>query len=310
MKVAILPALRIITAVISIAVLIGLVLFIEPGKLFEAFQSVSAGHVVLGLGLVQVQIVLSAVRWRFTAARLGQTMPLTLAIREYYVASLLNQTLPGGMAGDALRAYRGRSEAEGGWKRPAQAVVLERLSGQFAFFALTGIGLLAWPLLLSSEMPDGFGAVAGVAVMVLMALALVWLWRGALPERFAGLKPDFAVVFWQDGAAFVQIGLSVVVVASYVATFFIASDAVGAPLPWVAAVTAVPLCLLAMLVPSAIGGWGTREAAAAAMWPLLGFSPGQGLSASLLYGGISLAGALPGLGDLAVAAWRGRIGRA
>ncbi|MBD0415299.1 lysylphosphatidylglycerol synthase transmembrane domain-containing protein [Oryzicola mucosus] len=304
------PGLRIVTAVASIAVVIGLVLFIEPAGVFEAFQSVSAGHVVLGLGLVQAQIVLSAVRWRFTAARLGQTMSLSLAIREYYIASLLNQTLPGGMAGDALRAYRGRTETEGGWKRPAQAVVFERLSGQFAFFALTALSLLAWPLLLSPQMPEGFGAAMGVAAMVVAALLLAWLWRGSLPARFAALKPDFAVVFWQDGAAFVQIGLSAVVVASYVTTFFIASGAVGAPLPWVAAVTVVPLCLLAMLVPSAIGGWGTREAAAAALWPILGFTAGQGLSASLLYGVISLAGALPGLGVLAFAAWRGGIGRA
>ena len=97
-----------------------------------------------------------------------------------------------------------------------------------------------------------------------------------------------------------QAGLSALIVASYVLTFLLASDAVGATLPPIAAVTVVPLCLLTMLVPIGIGGWGTREAAATALWPLFGFTGAEGLAASLLYGVFSLAGtALPGLVVLA-----------
>ena len=66
---------------------------------------------LVGLALVQVQIVVSALRWRVTAARLGQRIGLGRAVREYYVATLLNQTLPGGVAGDAARVYRNRETA-------------------------------------------------------------------------------------------------------------------------------------------------------------------------------------------------------
>jgi len=79
-----------------------------------------------------------------------------------------------------------------------------------------------------------------------------------------------------------MVGLSALIVASYVLTFLLASDAVGATLPPIAAVTVVPLCLLTMLVPIGIGGGGTREAAAAALWPLFGFTGAEGLAASLL----------------------------
>src|SRR5699024_12175397 len=50
-------------------------------------------------------------------------------VGDYYLALFVNQTLPGGVAGDALRAHRHarHSDAAG----PAwQAVVIERASGQ------------------------------------------------------------------------------------------------------------------------------------------------------------------------------------
>ncbi|MAM09080.1 MAG: hypothetical protein CML23_01180 [Rhizobiaceae bacterium] len=58
---------------------------------------------------------------------------------------------------------------------------------------------------------------------------------------------------------------------------------------------------MTMLIPAGAGGWGTREAAAAALWPLFGLTSAEGLSASLLYGLISLFGVAPqGLVLLAV----------
>lgn len=299
--------------VLCLGLLVGLFLAVDPARIVEALRSVPPASVLAGLVLVQVQIVLSALRWRFTAGRLGHRIPLPLAVSEYYVSSTLNQILPGGMAGDALRAYRGRTEDPGGWKRPATAVLLERLSGQVAFFLLTGVGLIAWPVFLSDRLPEGFTALLLTFVLVLIGgFALgVTVWKSRFLLRFERLKPDLLAVFWRDGAFLVQAGLSVAIVASYVATFLIAADAVGAPMPLIGALTAIPLCLLTMLIPVGIGGWGTRELAAAALWPLFGYSSAQGLSASLLYGALSFAGAaIPGLVVILRSLMRGRIGRA
>ena len=64
---------------------------------------------------------------------------------------------------------------------------------------------------------------------------------------------------------------------------------------------------MTMLIPAGIGGWGTREAAAAALWPLFGLTGADGLSASLLYGLLSLLGVAPqGLILLAVTLRRRR----
>ncbi|MBW8322407.1 MAG: flippase-like domain-containing protein [Rhizobium sp.] len=285
----------------GLLLLAAVLLAVDPAGVIEALSRVPSGHILAAVLVVQVQIVLSALRWRFTAARLGHAISVPIAVREYYLGGVLNQILPGGIAGDAARVYRSRQENPGGWKRAATAVVLERLSGQLAFLLLTCLGLLAWPILLPDSLPIALSPAIWTVVAVVVALSAIVAWFGApLKARLGQFGPDIHAAFWKDGALGVQAGLSTLIVASYVLTFLLASDAVGATLPPIAAVTVVPLCLLTMLVPIGIGGWGTREAAAAALWPLFGFTGAEGLAASLLYGVFSLAGAaLPGLVVLA-----------
>ena len=109
------------------------------------------------------------------------------------------------------------------------------------------------------------------------------------------LQTAFAQVFLEERAWLLHTALSVAIVGSYIAMFMVASAAVGAPLPALAAVTAIPLGLLTMLIPATIAGWGARETAAASLWPLFGYTASDGVAASILYGLMALAGATPGL---------------
>lgn len=305
--------LAFISVAACLALLLALILTTGSANLITTFKKVPPGHILAALFVVQIQIVASACRWQFTARRLGHEIAMPTAIREYYVASALNLVLPGGMAGDALRAYRSRTEGRGGWKRPAAAVFLERLSGQFAFFAVSGAGLLLWPFVLHEHLPDHFDIFIWIfiGVLVMAAAFAVTLKNAWLPERYRSLGPELATVFWRRGAWLIQASLSLLIVASYIITFLIASDAVGAHLPAIAAFTIIPLCLMTMLIPAGVGGWGTREAAAAALWPLFGFTSADGLAASLLYGLLSLAGAaIPGVASVVISLFKGRIGRA
>ncbi|WP_246085244.1 lysylphosphatidylglycerol synthase transmembrane domain-containing protein [Rhizobium glycinendophyticum] len=263
----------------------------------DAFLQISYGPVLTALAIVQLQVILSAIRWRFTAQRLGQTIGLAEAIREYYVASLLNQSLPGGMGGDAIRAWRTRVEGKGGWKLPAKGILYERLSGQAAFLVIVIIGLPLWPVLISGSAPIslGWGAVALCAIGLAAGAGLWWLAHHSTNPILRQIRQDASEVFLRRQAWLVQLGLSVVVVAAYIAVFMISSQAIGAGLPIQAALTIIPLCLLSMLIPVGLGGWGTREAAAMALWPLTGFTAADGFAASLLYGFLSLVGSAPGL---------------
>ncbi|CDZ29856.1 lysylphosphatidylglycerol synthase transmembrane domain-containing protein [Neorhizobium galegae] len=303
--------LKLIGLSAAFALLIAVILRFDPQRIAASLASADSTYISAGLILVQVQIVLSALRWRFTATRLGQHLGVGKAIGDYYLGTLLNQILPGGVAGDAVRAVRNRTHDDGGWKVPAQAVLFERIAGQGVFFVIATFGVMFWPLLGGAAIPEdlrhlisGFALVAaGFAVMFLLLLRFP---PRRIQPLLAALKMALAQVFLRDRAWIVQTLFSLVIVASYIAMFMLASAAVGAPLPALAAVTAIPLCLLMMLIPATIAGWGAREAAAAALWPLFGYAASDGVAASILYGILALVGAAPGLAFILAALFSSR----
>jgi glycosyltransferase 2 family protein len=261
------------------------------------------GLVLVGVGIVQAQVMLSSLRWKFTAGRLDLHLPLLRAAREYYVAVFLNQVLPGGVAGDAVRTYRNRTQDAAGesrWRASLRSVVLERAAGQIAFFLIATGGLLAWPLFLPASVPEDVEALVAVPVLVFAALAGIVAFaaiRGPKRIRRAltDIGPDIRNVFILRGAWFYQAALSLTIVSSYIAVFVVAGAALGVTIPSIGWFTIVPMVLLAMLIPISIGGWGLREGAAAALFPLVGIDASLALAIAILYGLINLAGSLPGL---------------
>ncbi|WP_071832844.1 lysylphosphatidylglycerol synthase transmembrane domain-containing protein [Pararhizobium antarcticum] len=281
---------RLAASLLLIGLVAALLLLVDLGAVLSALDEVSLGHVMAGLLLVQVQIVVSAARWHFTAARLSFPMSRLQAVREYYVATAVNQLAPGGVAGDALRAFRLRDGDPGGLKRSAKTVVFERLSGQMSFFAFFAVGLFFWRFLPGQAQIPGGILLPVTAILAGLIVALV-----LVAKRYQGLGMELHAVFVSRYAWAVQAALSVTVMLAYVGLFMLTAHAVGAPLPPVGALTIVPASLLVMLIPTGLGGWGTREAAAAALWPIAGLSAADGVAASLVYGALALVGAIPGL---------------
>ncbi|WP_117194669.1 lysylphosphatidylglycerol synthase transmembrane domain-containing protein [Rhizobium terrae] len=291
---------KLIGIIAAFALLIAVIWRFGPARIAVSLASADPLCVSAGLLLVQVQVVLSALRWRFTAARLGQPLGVGRAIGDYYLGTLLNQLLPGGVAGDAVRAHRNRTEGAADWKVPAQAVLLERIAGQGVFFLVAIFGIMLWPLLGEATIPESMRHILTGSSLLAAALALTALLLFRFPPKpihlqLRKLKIDLARALLHDRAWMAQAAFSLVIVASYIAMFMLASAAIGAPLPLPAAITAIPLCLLMMLVPATIAGWGARETAAAALWPLFGYTASDGIAASILYGILALVGAAPGL---------------
>lgn len=230
------------------------------------------------------QTVLSALRWRLTAGALGMPMGRGHAVREYYMAQAVNQTLPGGILGDAARAVRARGQA--GLPRAAGAVVLERLAGQGALVAALGLGLC-----LMDPLPPALLPATAIPLGALLGLALFAALRHhprAAPLWQAASRALFAL--WPQQAA-----LSLAIVALNLAAFAFAARSTGTSLGLAQTLTLIPLILFAMLLPLSIGGWGWREGAAAALFPLAAATPAAGLAASAAFGALVLAAALPGL---------------
>lgn len=247
-----------------------------------------AGWLFAAAVVLMVQTALSGLRWRLTAAQLGITISRAEALREYWLAQAINQTLPGGVLGDAGRALRQRGQA--GLMASGQAVVLERLAGQAGLLAvlLAGMGL-TWALPGGLDWPGGSGwlLLAGVGAAGAGTAALARApGRQAVALRRALAAPGV----WPAQMAF-SLGTAL----CNVAAFGFCAWAVGAALPVAALGAVVPLILFAMVVPVTISGWGLREGAAAALFPLAGLSAAEGLAASVAFGLVLLATALPGV---------------
>ncbi len=282
----------------AIAILVGVAWFIDMGKALEQLKQTDWRWLLPAFVVVQVQVILSAIRWKVTANRLGQHLSTSRAIVEYYLATFANLSLPGGVTGDAARVYRNRETKT--LSVAVHAVVLERLAGQLALLVIAIVGWLMWPIFMRSGVPEfgmrvlsvtmGLVVLAAFSIYVIIRFAPDWITRTVLD-----FGPAFHVAWWSDRQWLVQGTLSLAIVISYMLVFLFSSYAVQAPLSLSAVVTLVPLVLLSMLIPLSIGGWGIREASAAILWPIAGLSSEAGIATSVIYALVSLLGCLPGL---------------
>lgn len=294
--------------VVSSAVVLGvLALSLDVQEIAGRIREVHGGWLLAALLVSVIQMGLSAWRWRFTARRLGLRLPYREALREYYLASFLNQVLPGGVLGDVSRAWR---HARGG-SSPGSAVrsvLLERASGQLVM--LGWAGACAGILLFRTGIPDAvsglldslpiLGVVTGSVVVAGVLL------RQAPWARIPGVRESWVETrraLLHPAAFPVQAASSLLVVGSYVLVFVLACRAVGIDAPSGTLALLIPPVLLAMLVPISFAGWGLREGAAALVWAAAGLSAADGTAASVVYGLVVLLSTLPGALVLLTIRW-------
>lgn len=298
-------ASRAVRLALALAILAAVAVAVGPGAVVETLSRADPWIVGLAVLLAQGQTLLAAWRWRAVAAALGWRMGIGRAFREVALAQLVNMTVPGGVAGDLLRAVRGR--AVGASARAAvRSVVLDRLVGQAAFVVVAASGALLYALE-AGALPGG----ALAALVLVPAAGLAAAGATAALARFGprtvraalvGLGADLAASL-AGRTGVVQVVAGFALAAGWIGLFTLCASAVGAPLAPVAALGLVPLVLLAMLVPAGVGGWGLREGAAAVLLPLAGLAPAEAAAAAALYGVVVTLAGLPGL-----LAWRaGRV---
>jgi len=285
----------------SLALLAVVLWWLEPSALATAFAAPQPAWLALALALSVPQILLSAWRWQLTAARLGAPLGFARAVREYYLATFLNQVLPGGVMGDAARAWRhGRDAGSGAASTLAawQAVVLERASGQAALLTVVLATLLLSPTV--RALPERLSSTpAGGVAMPMLALAALVLLAGVLGAgRVRNLLRRFARA---AGHALLarevvlrQLLASWLIIASYVGIYLCCMRMIGIDTPLASAAPLVPWVLLAMAIPLSVAGWGIREGAAALVWHAAGLNPAEGVAISVSYGLVVLLSSLPG----------------
>lgn len=272
----------------------------DGSDLLRRLQAAHPGWVAAGLTLLMVQVVVAALRWRYTARQIGAGIEVGTAVREFYLALFLNQVLPGGLGGDAVRAWRHgrRSTAQdGGRMGPAiRAVVIERASGYLALGPGVLAGMALWPTLpgalpgMQIWLPLA-GAVVLLAAAVVLVLVLARRQGGGAIGRFLA---DSRRALLSRRTIGPQLGYTALLLTGLLAVFYCGAHAVGASLSVFHLLVLVPAVILSMSIPISMGGWGLREATAVALWTMAGLPGEEALAASIAYGLLNLLGSLPG----------------
>ena len=285
--------------IVTVSLLVLLWQLVDGGAVLEKLASANPAWVAAGFLCATAAMGFAAMRWRYTALCVGASLTVERSLKEFYLAGLLNQILPGGILGDALRAWRHGKSAEherGGMGKAIRAVVIERMANQMAIAAAMLVSLTLW-----TWMPGAFDnvriwaplvcAAVLVAAMLITIAILARRHRGGRIERFL---LDCREALLRPRTMLTQLGLGFLVTGSCVAMFYCAARAVHAPLSLFHLLALVPGALFAMSIPISIGGWGLREASAVALWAMAGLPPENALASSVLYGILALLGALPG----------------
>ena len=290
--------MKILRFLVTLVILALLWRAIDGPAALELLLAAEPFWLMLAVVALTGQTLLSALRWRLTAGALGQAIPVGRAIREYYLSQIVNQSLPGGVLGDAGRAVRARHEA--GLKRAGQAVVFERLAGQLALFVVTVAAvLMVWVTPGGVLLPDWvLLMVAFSSIALLLMAGMIWgLSQGASATNthIRDWITAFVLSVLAPSVVSRQIMLSLGTTALNLLAFALCARATGTTMPVTAVMIVVPLILFTMLIPISVSGWGLREGAAAALFPLFGATATEGFAASLAFGLMFLLSTLPGI---------------
>lgn len=239
--------------------------------------------------LAAATVAVNGLRWH-ALLRAHEASPLPTRrslIWHAYVALYLN-LLPGGMAGDVVRAHRVRESVQGTATSLA-VLMFERVCGLVALFTLATIGSLVMPA--STALGDYIkipalvtGSVAAVAIAAPWVLAKV-PWERTILGRFpfiasnlARLRPPARLgpMILALLLSFLIHALTVIVIVASVH-----SMTPGASLVEIAAVT--PLAMLGTFIPLTPGGFGQREAIFVELYGLAGVRANEAVAASLLW---------------------------
>jgi hypothetical protein len=153
--------------------------------------------------------------------------------------------------------------------------------------------------------PGGLVWPSAIAIPVALAIAGGF----ALPpillsaKRLPGLLGRWAAILHeivhtgllQPGTLGKQVLLSIGTATCNLAAFAFCARAVGVSLPIGTLLAIVPLVLFTMLIPLSMSGWGLREGAAAALFPIAGATAAEGFATSVAFGLAFIVAVLPGL---------------
>ena len=264
------------------------------GPFVAGLRLVDGWSLAAAAGIAALTTMCCAWRWKLVSRGLGVELSFPSAVAACYRSQFLNTALPGGVLGDVHRGVR-HGVAAGDVGRGLRSVGWERTAGQVVqlVVAIAVLSVVPSPV-------RGWTPLLGIVVVaaVLGALLVARSGRGVRQSRWArtcrAAAADVRYGLLANGAWPGVAVASVLVVAGHTATFLIAARTAGADVSLPRLLPLALLVLLAMSVPTNIGGWGPREGVAAWSFAAAGLGATQGLSTAVVYGVMALVATLPG----------------
>lgn len=281
---------------LSLGILAVLFYSLDVEQFFSQFSQLSGSALLMALAFALLAIIGSAWRWHYTAGQLHLALSLRQAISDYFLATLINQTIPGGVPGDITRAVRHGhrlASQQDRWGPAFRAVVIERLSGQLILPPMLLVLWLVTPT--GHALFKAFGStVLTLSVALLGVAVIIGLWL-RLGSRRQSWHQDLQQTLGSFPGNLIHMVSSAAVLSCFLAAFVLAARALAIDTPSSVMLPLIPLILLAMLIPVSVSGWGVREGVAAVLWPLAGLPAEQGVAISVTYGIVMFLSSLPGL---------------
>jgi uncharacterized membrane protein YbhN (UPF0104 family) len=193
---------RVVPVLVSIALVAVVLSLVDADAVAQRLRGMGWGWLLAAAALGPLQVALGGWRWARVSRGLGVPLATGPAIAEYGLSTGLNQVLPTGIAGDAVRVWRQRHE---GLAAAAHAAVVDRALGLASLVLLTAVSLSLWP-----PGPGGWTRGIGVSVVLVTGIGVLASPMGAPTRRL--LRAD----------GLFQVGLSVLLTLTFVLGFGLA----------------------------------------------------------------------------------------
>ena len=254
-------------AALTVIVLLYLLLTIDVREAARAVARLPLLSIMAILGLLAADRIIIIWRWVILVRATGQQVSLKSAAWIHMVSSFVGTMTPGGIGGDAARAYTLTQRTSQGSDAVA-SIAMDRVLGLFSLVLVGLVGVLVWGRQTGTP-AAGLALLAALGGLGCVALLWVdWFVRLLMPIRLRVTRVGIKVVRLaeaisqyrnQQGALAAVLALSIVVQILRIAQAFVLGTGIGIVTPFTYYLVFMPIGLITLLLPISLGGFGLPQ---------------------------------------------------
>ena len=283
----------------SILVLTFLVHQFGDFDLLNKFANIDLLIILLAILVIASLSFLHFLRWRIALRQFDVDIGLNNGLRLLYIGYFFNQTLPSSVGGDLFRIWMSRD-----LNIPVRSSIFSILADRIS--ALIGLFFLCIILAPIISSIFNFQMALNITIISFLMLCVIFLFI-KFGDRIHGIYPSFVPLqhlsSWISSIKFVFRDISSVTkmislsaLTHFISGFsvFLIAKSMDINISLMVCISVYPFIILATVIPISFAGWGLREGAAIMAFGLVGMSPENALSISILLGIVLMINSIPG----------------